>query len=172
MRHAFRKHAVLAAAAALFCWGAVAADESSVETRIHDLCVQKLGKDAEPIRVTVKDDHAILEGKVASRSVQRLAREVALSVPGIQTADDRIALERTLPAAGKTGDFALRTAARDRLVSDVGGEASRALVVEAVDGWVSVRGKLPDAMRRDQAIHALQGLDGVTHVVDLITIAP
>lgn len=184
MRQTFRKHLVLAGGAALlFCSSAfgqaVSTDarmdrtvaEPGTDAKIHSLCVQKLGPDAEPIRVTVDVDKAILEGEVASRPVQRLAREVALSVPGIQRVDDRITLSRSLPAAGKSekGDSALKKAARDRLVSDFG---ARTLIVEAVDGWVSVRGKLPDETRRDQAIRALKGLDGVTRVVDLITIAP
>lgn len=178
MRNAWKSGTVAVAVALLLLGGAAAwaHEPSNLENRIHAALVDKLGEAAQPIQVAVAGDKAVLAGEVSVRPVQELCKEVALSVPGIERVDNDVKLSPRLPAAGKVKgeatDVKLEIAAKARLESQVGNEATRSLEVEAVDGWVSLRGTLQSSTHKDLAIRSIQNLEGVTKVVDLITVQP
>ncbi len=151
------------------------------ELEIQELLLEKGGKVAVGIRVTVDRAKAILTGEVPTRAAQELAEEVALSVDGIKSVDNRL---RVVPPPGgnaadaaartmeeETADAYLESKVKRHLYNEIGKRA-RDLEVEAVDGVVSLRGTLPDASRKQIALDAATKTKGVTRVIDLIKVKP
>ena len=145
------------------------------EAAIGALLVEKLGKEASAIRVTLVGDKAILTGEVETRSVQELAEEVALFDAGVKSVDNQVKA-RYDPKLGKgmltkeAGDSELEATVKMRLRAEIGIHAEK-LEVEAVAGWVSLRGETPDAARRDIALRTAAEAKGVAKVIDLLRIA-
>ncbi len=166
--------------ALLLCAGMAVAQgaaeqQAAKEKQIASLCVEKLGKDAETIRVTVVGNKAILTGEVAAKSTEELAKEVALSVHGIEKVDNQIKAKaaKKLFSGGVSQDAEdakLEKEAHDRLKDQVGKDFAKAIEVEASEAIVSLRGKVPDQTRKDQAVKAVQEMKGVKKVVDLISV--
>jgi osmotically-inducible protein OsmY len=167
-------------------------DEGAAETstwesaltglRVKTVLLEKLGKDALNIDVEMKDGEAVLSGTVTERSTQELAEEAAKSVDGVSSVDNRLKIQ--VATSGSPGETAER-AARDfgdevadaalesrvhlRLFGEIGRYATR-LQVEATDGVVSVRGKLPDRERKKLALKSAKATKGVKKVIDLVTV--
>ena len=149
------------------------------ELEIRELLFEKGGERALAIQVTVDRTKAILTGEVPTRAAQELAEEVALSVDGIKSVNNRL---RVAPPAGgnaaakagrtmeqETADAYLESKVKRHLYSEIGKRA-KDLEVEAVDGVVSLRGTLPDASRKQIALDAATKTKGVKRVVDLIKV--
>ena len=146
------------------------------ELEVRDLLLEKGGKSALGVKVTVDGKTAILTGEVPNRPTQELIEEVALSVPGIAKVDNRVKLSAAGAAAleGTKGerefnDARLETKVKRALEDEIGKRA-RDVEVEAVDGVVSLRGTLPDASRKQIALDTTAKVKGVEKVVDLITV--
>lgn len=151
------------------------------ELEIRDLLLEKGGDRALDIQVTVDRTKAILTGQVPTRAAQELAEEVALSVDGIKSVDNRLRV--TPPPGGnaaekagrtmeeETADALLESKVKRHLYNEIGKRA-KDLEVEAVDGVVSLRGTLPDASRKQIALDAATKTKGVKRVVDLIKVKP
>jgi osmotically-inducible protein OsmY len=166
--------AVLAAAGAVL--PACAQDDlKKQEAALGALLVEKLGKEAAPIRVMISGGKAILMGEVESRAVQELAEEVALVAEGVTSVDNQVTARRD-PKLGKgllaneAGDSELETTVKMRLRAEIGSHAEK-IEVEAVEGWVSLRGVAPEKARLDIALATAAGTKGVKKVIDLLRVA-
>ena len=147
------------------------------ELEIRELLFEKGGQNALGIQVAVDRGKAILIGEVQTRAGQELAEEVALSVEGIKSVDNRLRLKNAPPGDGatkagrtleqETADAYLESKVKRHLYAEIG-KRSKDLEVEAVDGVVSLRGTLPDAARKQIALDAATKTKGVKKVVDLI----
>jgi hyperosmotically inducible protein len=166
---------LLTTAAALTAGNAAAADVAQQEKAVANALVARLGDDAAAIRVTLVKGKAILTGEVKSRAVKELAQEVALSIAGVMKVDNQVTSEST----GSIGKGKLRQEADDaKLESDVSkalkaeiGSHTKTIEIEACDFWVSLRGTVPDAARRDLALKTAAKVEGVAKVIDLIVVA-
>lgn len=147
------------------------------ELEIRDLLLEKGGQSAVGIRVTVDRAKAILTGEVPTRAAQELAEEVALSVDGIKSVNNRLQIKpppggtASQTAEEEIADALLESKVKRHLYSELGKRA-RQLEVEAVDGVVSLRGTLPDEARKKIALDAVGKTKGVVRVVDLIKVEP
>ena len=163
---------LLAAVLALSAGAALASTNAEVEAAIKAALVDKLGSDAETIRVAFFDGKATLSGQVTEDWTQELAKEVALYVAGVNKVENQIEAknERSV-GSGKmhyeTQDAALETDIKSALRAELGDHAS-AVEVENCDGMVSLRGTLPDQARHDLAIATATKVSGVKKVVDLL----
>jgi|GEM_PF-3012643 len=147
-------------------------DAATREREISELLVDKLGEDAQTIRVTVVDRKVILTGMVVERSTAELAKEVALIAPGVRKVDNQLVADKGQKLSAKkveteARDSALETQVKAALVGEIGKHA-RKVEVEACDGWVSLRGRVPDQVRHELAMAAAKGVSGVQRVVDLM----
>jgi osmotically-inducible protein OsmY len=146
------------------------------ELEIRDLLLEKGGESALGIRVTVDGAKAILTGDVPGRPAQELAEEVALSVDGIKSVDNRLRITPPSGAAAPTQSLAQEVADAKleakvkRHIHDEIGKWSKEIGVEAVEGVVSLRGTLPDANRKQLALDAAVKTKGVRRVIDLIKV--
>jgi osmotically-inducible protein OsmY len=156
-------------------------EDANLAADIHMALLDKLGQDALDIRVDVDGSRARLSGLVDQRSTMELAEEVARSVPGIAAVDNDVTL-RVRPADTPVGhavehaerevdDAVLELRVGKNLLGEIGRYALD-LEVEASDGVVSVRGRLPDAERRKLALDAARKTPGVKRLIDLVTIGP
>ncbi len=149
------------------------------EIEVRDVLLDKIGNDAVNIRVTVDRRKAILTGQVPTRAAQELSEEVVLSVPGIRSVDNRL---RVAPRpAGNSAETAVRTVDQEltdaklesrvkkNLYSELGRRA-REIEVEATDGVISLRGKVPDPNRKQLALDTAGKTPGVVQVIDLIQV--
>lgn len=129
------------------------------------------GEDAAAIEVTVEGDRAVLTGTVKERSTQELAEEVALSVDGVRSVDNRVSGPEPRGLGklrAEVEDAALEVDVKQALVHDAGSAVANALEVEAAAGVVSLRGTLPSGDKRREAVKIAEGAVGVQKVIDLI----
>jgi len=146
------------------------------ELEIRDLLLEKGGESAMGIRVTVDRTKAILTGEVPGRPAQELAEEVAKSVEGIKSVDNRLQIKPRSggPAPAQTLEQELADARLEakvkRHIHDEIGQWSKEIGVEAVEGVVSLRGTVPDENRKKLALDTAQKTKGVKKVIDLLKV--
>jgi osmotically-inducible protein OsmY len=152
--------------------------DASVEADVYVALLEKLGRDGLPIDVSVSNGRVMLTGNVGQRSTQELAEEVALSVPGVKSVDNRVtapsgSAAQTAPGQAadhvdlEVQDAILETRVGKNLLAEIGRYALD-LEVEASGGVVSLRGTLPDQERRTIALRAAEQTAGVKKVIDLL----
>ncbi len=149
------------------------------EAEVTEKLLEKIGEAALEIRVRMDGGTAILTGNVPTRAARELVDEVALSVEGVRKVNNRLKLAPKpggSPAAKadrkmdqEVADAVLESRVKRHLFYEIGGRA-KDLEVEAVDGVVSLRGKLDTEARRDLALRAAEKTEGVKQVVDLIEV--
>ena len=151
-----------------------AASNATKEKKITSFLVDKLGKDAETIHVTVVGEKITLTGQVGERGTQELAAEVVKYVDAKAKIDNQVKAtsEKSL-TSGKTGeefaDAKLEKAVRSKVKGEVGGHY-KGITVECTGGMCSVRGTVPDQARKDLALKAAGSVEGVKKVVDLLAV--
>lgn len=146
------------------------------EVEIESALVARLGDDARSIRVVAIERHVILVGTVATRVTEEMAKEVALSLAGVEKVSNRLVarndptlLDGQILLEGK--DAELEIAVKRAVLRDAGESVARAIEIEAVDGVVSLRGAAPDATGREKALAAASNVPGVLRVLDLVRAA-
>jgi osmotically-inducible protein OsmY len=139
----------------------------SVRTKLID----KLGTDALAISVSVSGETATLTGEVTKSPSQALAQEVALSVPGIKKVDNKVtvkyAASGVAASEASVNNVALEMKVKSILLTEIGVNALK-IEVEAVDGVVSLRGKLDNPDTSKAAVKRTHAIKGVKKVVDLL----
>jgi osmotically-inducible protein OsmY len=148
-------------------------DVAKREQALAKLLVDKLGADAKTIRVVIDGGKVLLLGTVAERSTQELAKEVLLSA-GVDKLTNKLKAKNEKKigqgnALQEIEDARLEAQVKSKIGDEIGDHA-KAIEVEVVDGVVSLRGELPDAVRRGFAIDAAKGTEGVKKVIDLIAV--
>ena len=141
----------------------------AVSVRTH--LVEKLGVDALGIAVTVSDETATLSGHVAKAASKGLAEQVALSVDGIKKVENNVT-ENVPPGAVAATEAAVKNASlelkvKSILLGDIGTHALK-IEVEAVNGVVSLRGKLDSPEAARSAVRKVKAIKGVKKVVNLL----
>ena len=160
--------------AALVSLTAFAAETTAQkEAALAKLLVEKLGKDAEPIHVTIVGEKTTLTGEVTLRATQELADEV-LKYAGVKKIDNQVKAKNEKGLfEGKTkkemADDKIEKAVRSKVKGEVGSHY-KGLEIECTGETCSVRGMLPDQARKDLALKAAAGVQGVKNVVDLVKI--
>jgi osmotically-inducible protein OsmY len=180
---------LLATLLAAACAGTVSRPRAAVDQAISDATVQadvyvalleKLGRDGLPIDVQVSGGRVMLTGQVSQRSTQELAEEVALSVPGVRSVDNRVTAPAGTAAQTAPGqavdhfdlevqDGILEARVGKNLLAEIGRYALD-VEVECSAGVVSLRGTLPDQERKTIAIRAAEKTSGVKQVIDLLRV--
>lgn len=139
----------------------------SVKTKLID----KLGADALGITVAVSGETATLAGEVMKSPSQGLAEEVALSVKGIKKVDNKVTVKNAEGAVAASEasvkNVALEMKVKSVLLTQIGVNALK-IEVEAVDGVVSLRGKLDSPDSSKAAVRKTHAIKGVKKVVDLL----
>ena len=167
--------AILACAlAAGAAFAAPAATNADKEKNLTALLVDKLGKDAETIHVTVVDQKVTLTGQVAERATQELAVEVVKYADAKAKIDNQVKAtsEKSL-VKGKTGDEMADNKVERHVREKVKGELGKSykpVNIECTGGTCTVRGTVPDQARKDIALKAAGGVEGVKKVVDLLRV--
>ncbi|MES1245778.1 MAG: BON domain-containing protein [Acidobacteriota bacterium] len=152
--------------------------DAGVQADVYVALLEKLGRDGLPVDVSVLNGRVILTGNVAQRSTQELAEEVALSVPGVRSVDNRVTAPTSSAAQTAPGqaadhvdlevqDALLEARVKRKLLAEISRYAFD-LEVEASGGVVSLRGTLPDQERKSIALRAAQETAGVNKVIDLL----
>lgn len=164
----------LCLAVALVSLPAFAAETTAQkEAALAKLLVEKLGKDAEPIHVTIVGEKTTLTGEVTLRATQELADEV-LMYAGVKKIDNQVKAKNEKGLfEGKTkkemADSKIEGHVRSKVKGEVGAHY-KGLHIECTGATCSVRGTLPDQARKDLALKAAAGVDGVKNVIDLVKI--
>lgn len=147
---------------------------TDVEAEIAARLVEAFGDDAKTIRVTCFDGKAILTGKVVERSTQELAEQVALYFNEVRKVDNQLKAEKDR-SIGKgqlqdeSLDAALESEAKAALAGEIG-QYAKDINVEACDGVVALRGKVPDEARRKLALEGVARVSRVMKVIDLLRV--
>jgi osmotically-inducible protein OsmY len=171
------------------------ADETSTDPAASDIAelrtelavrlalLESLGDDGLRIHIDVDGDRVALAGEVRHRSSQELAEEVAEGVNGVRHVRNDLVLEAQ--AQGPSGkpitraasqledemaDTLLESKVKLRLLDRAGSTAFK-VEVEATDGVVSLRGKVPDREHRKIVLEAARETAGVRRVINLLKVA-
>jgi osmotically-inducible protein OsmY len=138
---------------------------------VKAILIEKLGADALAISVSVSGKTATLTGEVTKSPSQGLAEEVALSVAGIRKVDNRITVKHAASGVAASeasvNNVALEMKVKTILLTEIGANALK-IEVEAVDGVVSLRGRLDNLDTSKAAVKKTQAIKGVKKVVDLL----
>ncbi|MEM1177198.1 MAG: BON domain-containing protein [Acidobacteriota bacterium] len=167
----------------------IAADESqdfstrignaTMELKVKAALLDKIGWDMLDVDVEASGADITLTGEAETKANGELAKEVALSVDGVQKVENRVTVTAQ-PAEGAVGrrvaeaelevkDALLESRVKGALIAEVGRNAFE-LEVEASDGTVSLRGNLESAEHRTIALTTVRQLSGVDKVIDLMSV--
>jgi osmotically-inducible protein OsmY len=139
---------------------------------VRTTLIDKLGTDALGIAVSVSGETATLTGEVTKSPSQGLAEEVALSVKGIKKVDNKVTVKNAEGAVAASEasvkNVSLEMKVKSILLTEIGANALK-IEVEAVDGVVSLRGKLDDSNTSKAAVKKTRSIKGVKKVVDLLS---
>jgi hyperosmotically inducible periplasmic protein len=145
--------------------------EALSATSVKSKLIEKLGVDALRISTSVSGETATLTGEVSKSSSQGLAEEVALSVKGITKVDNQVTVKEPASAVNASEasvkNVALEMKVKNILLTHIGINALK-IEIEAVDGVVSLRGKLDNATTSKSAVTKTRSIKGVKKVVDLL----
>ncbi len=169
----------LVAATFVFTAGAAIADDKTdwaVTKDVKLALLAKLGADALRIDVDTKGGNVNLLGTVNKRETKELASTVAKSVKGVNMIDNDLELAATVnnpsevSAAVTEGeaevkDATMEATVRWALLDKLGSEALK-VGTEAASGVITLEfNKEWSAAKRQEAVAAVKGLDGVKKVV-------
>jgi osmotically-inducible protein OsmY len=135
-------------------------------THVTSKLIDKLGTDALRISVSVSGETATLTGEVAKSSSQGLAGEVALSVDGIKKVDNKVTVKAPEGAVAAS-EASVKNVSLEMKLTEIGENALK-IEVEAVDGVVSLRGKLGNPDVSKAAVKKTRSIKGVKKVVNLL----
>jgi osmotically-inducible protein OsmY len=173
-------HALAAAGILLTATVAVADDRSDWNTTMNVklALLNKLGSDALHIDVDTKGGNVNLSGTVNKRETKELATTVSKSVKGVSMIDNDLELASTVNNPNQVGaavgeaeaevkDAMLETQIRFALLDKLGSEGTK-VGTEAASGVVTLEFEKDwSAARRQEAVAAVKGLDGVHKVVTI-----
>jgi osmotically-inducible protein OsmY len=154
-------------------------DNAATELRVKTALLGKIGWDMIDTDVEAHGTHVTLLGEAESKAHCELAKEVALSVEGVHTVDNRLKLEEE-PTEAPVGDAVakaerevkdaiLESRVKTALIAEMGTNAFD-IEVEATDGEVSLRGHLSQEQQEEIALSTAKSTKGVEKVVDLLTV--
>ena len=110
---------------------------------------------------------------MTNRGTQELADEV-LMYAGVnkKKIDNQVkAKDEKGLFSGKTkkemADYKIEKAVRSKVKGEIG-DSAKAIQIECTGDTCSMRGTLPDQGRKDLAMKAAAGVEGVKHIVDLV----
>jgi len=179
---------LIGAAAAMVIAGAAPARASDstlkdavTHVKVRVALLEKLGTDAIHVDVDANGGNVMLSGTVDKKPTEELAKEVALSVEGVQHVEDHIMLKAEgnpeTPVGNAVGhaesevkDAILEGRVKGRLLDEVGENAMK-IEVEASNGVVSLRGTVPSSNVQKTALRTARSTKGVTKVLDLLRTA-
>ena len=120
------------------------------------------------IEVRVQDGEVVLSGGVDSRLTAEAAQLVAAEVDGVLAVTSRLMIVATAPGSANEE---LRHQALELLRGEPGlGAAS--IRVSAEGGSLIVRGSVDEDWKKLKVIELVGGIEGVTSVVDEVTVVP
>ncbi len=138
--------------------------------------IDKLGADALHISVEMMGTKAVLTGQVDKKESQELAKEVALSVKGVEDVDNRLTQNPANEAKPmkdielEIKDAALESKVKNILLTEVGKNALK-IEVEATNGAISLRGTVPSSEIAKAAVAKTKSISGVKKVINLLKTA-
>jgi osmotically-inducible protein OsmY len=146
-------------------------DDALKALEVKTTLIEKLGSDALSIVVTVTGQTAMLTGEVSKDSSQALAEQVALSVEGIATVENKVTMQNppqlTTATAGAVRNALVETKVKALLLKEIGASAFE-IDVTAAQGVVSLRGRPDDRAAARATFAKIRGISGVKHIVDLL----
>ena len=147
---------------------------ADLEKKIATLLVDKLGPDAQTIRVTVVGDKVTLTGQVTERSTQEIADDVALFVDGVKKVDNQVKATKdpnfgTEKVKKELADSKLENAVESKVKGELGAHYKQ-VSIECTARVCSISGTVPDQARLDLAVKAAASVEGVKKVVALLKI--
>jgi hyperosmotically inducible periplasmic protein len=130
---------------------------------------------ARQIEVMSRNGIVTLRGEVASEAERGQALLLARNSAGVQRVEDDLTVNATLgqpgaaapPGVALVDDATVSADVKSKLAAD---QQLRSVIVGVKDGSVELRGTVPSAAARQRALDAVRQSNGVTQVVDRLTI--
>lgn len=152
--------------------------DTSKTLEVKAVLTKHFGADAMNVDVAVDQGVVSLSGEVDERATLELSEEVVKSLDDVivvhnflsHTSDVDSASSFLVHAEIELRDAALETKVKGDLTANIG-DTALDINVEACDGVVSLRGKVPDDERRDIAVRVASENGDVRRVIDLLEVA-
>lgn len=112
-----------------------------------------------------------LSGKIANIGEREAMDKAARAVDGVKALDDRVVVDASAPTGAQIeADLALSAKVHTALVAQTGVNAAT-IHADVHRGVVTLTGAVPSPAHKAVADQTVRGVDGVTSVVDKLTIA-
>ncbi|MEM6792443.1 MAG: BON domain-containing protein [Acidobacteriota bacterium] len=154
--------------------------DAATELQVKTALLSKIGWDMIDTDVEAEGDHVFLLGEAESKANRELAKEVALSIEGVEKVTNELKVidsptdapvgEGVAKAELEVKDAILESRVKAALIGEMGRRAFD-IEVEASEGQVSLRGQLDEDRHEKLALETAQGISGVERVIDLIDVS-
>lgn len=152
-----------------------------LELKVKANLLEELGWDAMSIDVAADADDLTLSGTVEKETTKEMAKQIAKSIEGVDTVDNRVKVAKDAENSDKPVTKAVGNAESEvkdallegRIKTKLLGELGRhgfGINVEVTDGVVSLRGEVADEKRHELALEAARSCKGVDRVIDLLKV--
>jgi osmotically-inducible protein OsmY len=166
MRKGFKKATVALAALILSATVGWAESDDEIRRAVETALRLDARVNADTISVSVFDGHVRLSGTVPSLAAKDAARDAAASVEGVRLVNDA-----GLSVSAVRTDAEIRESVEARLWLRGTADLSR-VTVEVNGGRVTLSGEVDTVTDRFEAERLVQGMDGVTSVVNNLVVSP
>lgn len=153
--------------------------DAMLELQVKTALLEKIGWDMLTVDVEAHGTHVDLNGVADNDANRDLAKEVALSIEGVEKVSNHLTVEKqptdapvgdaVTKAEHEVGDALLESRVKTQLISQLGWNAF-AIEVEAQDGKVSLRGDLDSQAHKTLALDTTKACKGVDSVIDLLKV--
>jgi osmotically-inducible protein OsmY len=149
------------------------------ELQVKTALLEKIGWDMLTVDVEVHGAHVDLNGVADNDANRALAKEVALSIEGVEKVSNHLTVEKqptdapvgdaVAKAEHEVNDALLESRVKTQLIRELGWNAFD-IEVEAENGKVSLRGDLSSQAHETLALDTTKSCRGVDSVIDLLSV--
>lgn len=155
-------------------------DDANLTARVKLQLLWREPVDGLLVDVTTSDDHLILHGTVRSEETKQLAEQIARRTSGVGEVENHLTVDQA-PDSGDESGAAMPSPAKPlsdawltaRVVAslrfDRTVDAER-IDVSTQDGVVTLTGKVPTALDKDEAAAVTAAIDGVERVENVVAV--
>lgn len=157
--------------------------DALLRLRVRARLLEHLGSEALGLQIGVDGGQVVLSGRVSSSAGRSLASEEAIGVEGVDRVASLVEVVAREPdrraaarhptqrtGRGRLADELLLTRVKLRLAERIGADVLD-LEVDVDGDVVELRGRLPRARQRRQALEVARAVGGVAEVRDLLDVA-
>lgn len=139
-------------------------DDSVITTKVKSALLDHIDVKSFDIKVETRKGEVMLSGFVANQAQVDSAVNIAKSIEGVKSVDNKLALKEGVASVGnKIDDGVITAKVKSALLADVSINSADVMVVTR-KGEVQLSGFVNNQSQIDRAVEVARGIEGVTKV--------